>query len=100
MRELRATYRLQLHAGFTFAEAVAAGPSRTVLGISPSSLSPSLAAAKASTHGYAVIDPERMSDARGGARGFERLVQRAHAAGLGILLDIVPNHMSISGRGN
>lgn len=100
MRELRATYRLQLHAGFTFADAEAAVPYLAELGISHLYLSPILAAAEGSTHGYDVIDPERISDVLGGARGFERLVERAHAAGLGILLDIVPNHMSISGRGN
>ncbi|HEX5063561.1 MAG TPA: alpha-amylase family glycosyl hydrolase, partial [Kofleriaceae bacterium] len=100
MIEPRATYRLQLHAGFTFADAAAAVPYLAELGISHLYLSPILTAAKGSTHGYDVLDPERISDELGGEEGFAKLVATAHAAGLGILLDIVPNHMSIAGKGN
>jgi len=100
MREPRATYRLQLHAGFTFADAAAAVPYLADLGISHLYLSPILTAAQGSTHGYDVIDPERISEALGGEEGFGKLVAAAHGAGLGILLDIVPNHMSIAGKGN
>ncbi|HEY5922816.1 MAG TPA: malto-oligosyltrehalose synthase [Kofleriaceae bacterium] len=96
MQQPRATYRLQLHAGFTFADAVAAVPYLAELGISHLYLSPILTAAKGSTHGYDVVDPERINDELGGEQGFARLVEAAHAAGLGILLDIVPNHMSIA----
>jgi (1->4)-alpha-D-glucan 1-alpha-D-glucosylmutase len=96
----RATYRLQLHEGFTFADATAAVPYLAELGISHLYLSPILTAAKGSTHGYDVVDPERISDALGGEAGFDKLVQAAHAAGMGILLDIVPNHMSIAGTAN
>jgi (1->4)-alpha-D-glucan 1-alpha-D-glucosylmutase len=96
MRNPRATYRLQLHAGFTFADATAAVPYLAELGISHLYLSPILTATKGSTHGYDVVDPERINDELGGAEGFAQLVQAAHAADMGILLDIVPNHMSIS----
>ncbi len=100
MIEPRATYRLQLHAGFTFADAKAAIPYLAELGISHLYLSPILTAAAGSTHGYDVVDPEHISEVLGGEEGFARLVAAAHDAGLGILLDIVPNHMSIAGKGN
>ena len=94
----RATYRLQLHAGFTFADARAAVPYLAELGISHLYLSPVLQAAPGSTHGYDVVDPDRVSAELGGEDGFCELAVAAQAAGLGILLDIVPNHMSIAGN--
>lgn len=96
----RATYRLQLHGGFTFADARAALPYLCELGISHLYLSPIMQAAPGSTHGYDVVDPERVSEELGGEDGFRALAVAADAAGLGILLDIVPNHMSIAGTGN
>lgn len=96
----RATYRLQLHPGFGFAEAAAAVPYLAELGISHLYLSPVMQAAEGSMHGYDVVDPDRASEALGGEAGFEALVRAAKEAGLGILLDIVPNHMSIAGTGN
>ena len=96
----RATYRLQLHAGFTFADAAAAVPYLAELGISHLYLSPVLQAAPGSTHGYDIVDPDRVNGELGGEDGFRALVAAAHAAGLGILLDIVPNHMSIAGTAN
>ena len=96
----RATYRLQLHPGFGFADAAAAVPYLAELGISHLYLSPVLEAAPGSTHGYDVVDPDRVSAALGGEPGFAALAEAAHAAGLGILLDIVPNHMSIAGTEN
>jgi len=98
--EPRATYRLQLHAGFTFADAVASIPYFAELGISHLYLSPILTAAEGSTHGYDVTDPERVSAVLGGDEGLHKLVHAAHTAGIGILLDIVPNHMSITGPSN
>ena len=99
-RPMRATYRLQLTPGFGFADAAERVPSLARLGISHLYLSPVLAAAKGSTHGYDVIDHSTISEALGGEAGFHALVQRAHASGLGLILDIVPNHMSIGDRGN
>ncbi len=96
----RATYRLQLHAGFTFADARAALPYLVELGISHLYLSPVLQAAPGSMHGYDVVDPDRVSAELGGEDELRALVDATHAAGLGILLDIVPNHMSIAGAGN
>jgi (1->4)-alpha-D-glucan 1-alpha-D-glucosylmutase len=98
--EPRATYRLQLHAGFTFADALAAMPYFSELGISHLYLSPILTAAEGSTHGYDVVDPDRISPVLGGDEGLKQLVDAAQAAGIGILLDIVPNHMSIAGHAN
>lgn len=89
------TYRLQLHAGFGFAEARAIVPYLARLGIAQLYLSPVLAARQGSTHGYDVVDPTRVSDALGGEAGLRALVATARQAGLGILLDIVPNHMAV-----
>jgi (1->4)-alpha-D-glucan 1-alpha-D-glucosylmutase len=90
----RATYRLQLTADFGFAHARALVPYLRDLGISHLYLSPSFQARPGSTHGYDVTDPGRLSDALGGEDGFRELATAAHAAGLGIALDVVPNHMA------
>jgi (1->4)-alpha-D-glucan 1-alpha-D-glucosylmutase len=92
--ELRAAYRLQLTAGFGFAAARSLVPYLRDLGISHLYLSPSLQARPDSAHGYDVIDPTRLSDALGGASEFERLSGAARGAGVGLLLDVVPNHMA------
>ncbi|MDQ6746202.1 MAG: malto-oligosyltrehalose synthase [Actinomycetota bacterium] len=94
MSELRATYRLQLTPGFGFAAARSLVPYLRDLGISHLYLSPSLQARPGSTHGYDVIDPARMSEALGGEEGFRELAADARAAGMGIVLDVVPNHMA------
>jgi (1->4)-alpha-D-glucan 1-alpha-D-glucosylmutase len=91
---LRATYRLQLTSEFGFAAAQARIPYLRDLGISHLYLSPSLQARAGSTHGYDVIDPTRISEDLGGEAAFQALADAAHAAGLGIVLDLVPNHMS------
>jgi (1->4)-alpha-D-glucan 1-alpha-D-glucosylmutase len=92
---LRATYRLQLGADLTFAGAAALVPYLRDLGISHLYLSPVYAARAGSSHGYDVIDPTRLSDALGGEDGFRSLAATARAAGLGIVLDVVPNHMAV-----
>jgi (1->4)-alpha-D-glucan 1-alpha-D-glucosylmutase len=91
--ELRATYRLQLTSSFGFAAARALIPYLRDLGISHLYLSPSFQARPGSTHGYDVVDPSRLSDALGGEEEFLRMSGEARAAGMGIVLDIVPNHM-------
>ena len=88
-----ATYRLQLHAGFGFDDARRLVPYLHRLGVSHLYLSPVLAARPGSTHGYDVVDPTRANPALGGEPGFEALVDAAHERGMGVLLDIVPNHM-------
>jgi (1->4)-alpha-D-glucan 1-alpha-D-glucosylmutase len=92
--ELRATYRLQLTHEFGFAAARGLVPYLRDLGVSHLYLSPSLQARLGSTHGYDVIDPRRLSSALGGEREFERLSRAAREAGLGVILDVVPNHMA------
>src|ERR1700749_3279846 len=91
---LRATYRLQLTPDFGFAAAPGRIPYLRDLGISHLYLSPSLQARSGSTHGYDVIDPTRISEDLGGEAAFRELAEAAHAAGLGIVLDLVPNHMA------
>jgi (1->4)-alpha-D-glucan 1-alpha-D-glucosylmutase len=88
---------LQLGAGMTFGDAAALVPYLRDLGVSHLYLSPVFAAREGSTHGYDVIDPTRVSDALGDEDGFRALAATARAAGLGIVLDIVPNHMATDG---
>jgi len=97
---LRATYRLQLHAGFTFADAEAIVPYLADLGISHVYASPITTAAKGSTHGYDVIDPTRINPELGGEEGLLRLVAALKACGMGLIIDIVPNHMGVAGDEN
>src|SRR3712207_4925377 len=94
MAQFRATYRLQLGEELTFARARELVPYLRDLGVSHLYLSPSFAAREGSTHGYDVVDPTRISDALGGEAEFRALAVAAHDAGLGIVLDIVPNHMA------
>jgi (1->4)-alpha-D-glucan 1-alpha-D-glucosylmutase len=89
---VRATYRLQLSPELDFAAVAGLVPYLRDLGISHLYLSPSLHARAGSTHGYDVVDPTRISDALGGEDGLRAL----RAAGLPIVLDIVPNHMGVS----
>jgi (1->4)-alpha-D-glucan 1-alpha-D-glucosylmutase len=89
-RELRATYRLQLGPNLTFGHVEELVPYLQDLGVSHLYLSPSFQAREGSTHGYDVIDPTKVSDALGGEEGLRELSE----AGLGIVLDIVPNHMA------
>lgn len=90
----RATYRLQFHAGFTFDNAVAILPYLERMGVSHVYASPLFAARAGSNHGYDVVDPTRINPELGGEEGFARLSDRLRAAGMGLLLDIVPNHMA------
>jgi (1->4)-alpha-D-glucan 1-alpha-D-glucosylmutase len=90
----RATYRLQLTPEFGFAAARALIPYLRDLGVSHLYLSPSLQARAGSTHGYDVVDPTRISDELGGEDELRALAAAAHGAGLGLVLDVVPNHMA------
>lgn len=91
-----ATYRLQLRPGFGFAEAGAVVPYLAKLGVSHVYLSPFLQAAPGSTHGYDVVDPGRANDELGGNEGYAQLCAVLRRYGLGQILDVVPNHMSIA----
>jgi (1->4)-alpha-D-glucan 1-alpha-D-glucosylmutase len=86
---LRATYRLQLGPRMRFDDVRALVPYLRDLGISHLYLSPTLQARSGSTHGYDVVDPTRVSESLGGEDGLRALAE----AGLGLILDIVPNHM-------
>ena len=94
MTDFRATYRLQLAGDFGFAAARELVPYLAELGVSHLYLPPSFQARPGSTHGYDVVDPSRFSDALGGEGEFMALVDAAGAAGLGVVLDVVPNHMA------
>ncbi len=95
-----ATYRLQLHAGFGFDDAAAIADYLHDLGISHVYSSPYLQAAPGSKHGYDVVDHHKVNDELGGAEAHDRFSLRLGACGLGQVLDLVPNHMAISGRRN
>lgn len=91
---LRATYRLQLRNGVGFADAAALAPYLALLGVSHLYLSPPFTARAGSTHGYDVADPTALDPALGGDDGFREMAAALHAHGLGLILDIVPNHVA------
>jgi (1->4)-alpha-D-glucan 1-alpha-D-glucosylmutase len=91
---LRATYRLQLGTDLDFAAARELLPYIADLGCSHLYLSPSFQAREGSTHGYDVIDPGAISDALGGEDGLRALADAARGYGMGVILDVVPNHMA------
>jgi (1->4)-alpha-D-glucan 1-alpha-D-glucosylmutase len=91
-----ATYRLQLTRGLGFAAARALVPYLRALGVSHLYLSPVLQARRGSAHGYDVVDPGRVSEGLGGEAGLREL----RRAGLGVILDVVPNHMAASDEEN
>ncbi|BCI69762.1 malto-oligosyltrehalose synthase [Sphingomonas sp. S17] len=96
----RATYRFQFHKDFPFARAEALLPYLDRLGISHVYASPITTAAAGSTHGYDVIDPTRINPELGGEEAFRSLAQSARDRGMGLIIDIVPNHMGVGGGGN
>ena len=89
------TYRLQLSAAFTLDDAAAQVGYLARLGVTHAYLSPVLRAAPGSTHGYDVVDHEEISPALGGRAALDRLAQAARGAGLGLIVDVVPNHMAV-----
>jgi (1->4)-alpha-D-glucan 1-alpha-D-glucosylmutase len=91
-----ATYRLQLRPGFGFDDAAAVTGYLADLGVSHVYVSPYLQAAPGSTHGYDVVDHSRVNAELGGAEAHERFRLALREAGLGQVLDIVPNHMAIT----
>ncbi len=96
----RATYRLQLHKDFTFADAEAIVPYLADLGISHAYLSPVTTATRGSMHGYDVVDPTRINPELGGEDAFRSLVAALRAHDMGVVIDIVPNHMGVAGGEN
>lgn len=96
MRTPGSTYRLQIRPSFTLFDAAELVPYLADLGVDWVYLSPILTAEEGSDHGYDVVDPSAVDPARGGAEGLKALSEAAHAAGLGVLVDIVPNHMGVA----
>ena len=92
-RTIGSTYRFQLTPDFGFAAVATQVDYLARLGVTHLYLSPILTARPGSTHGYDVVDPSSVSEALGGEDGLRRLADTAHDAGLGIVVDIVPNHM-------
>ncbi|MGR3571002.1 malto-oligosyltrehalose synthase [Brevirhabdus sp.] len=89
-----ATYRVQFRDGMTFDKAVEVVPYLQGLGVSHLYASPIFTATAGSTHGYDVTDYNEIDPAIGGREGFERLSRALKAAGMGLMIDIVPNHMA------
>jgi (1->4)-alpha-D-glucan 1-alpha-D-glucosylmutase len=95
-----ATYRVQLHAGFSFDDAAEVAGYLAALGVTHLYCSPILQAAAGSTHGYDVVDHSQLNEELGGEPGYRRLSRRLAETGLGLIVDIVPNHMALGGRSN
>jgi (1->4)-alpha-D-glucan 1-alpha-D-glucosylmutase len=96
----RSTYRLQLGTDLTLDQVLGLLPYLQNLGVSDLYLSPLFRARAESSHGYDVVDHGTIDPAIGDLAAFERLATAARKAGMGILLDVVPNHMGINDPGN
>jgi len=100
MRVPRATYRLQLGPGLTFDAAAALVDYLDALGVSDAYTSPFLETATRGSHGYDVADHDRLRAELGGEPAFQRLAAALGARGMGLLVDVVPNHMGIAQNRN
>jgi (1->4)-alpha-D-glucan 1-alpha-D-glucosylmutase len=89
---------MQLSKDFPFMAAEGLADYLAALGVSHLYTSPILQAAAGSSHGYDVVDPTRINEELGGEPGFRRMVAVLRDRGIGVLIDIVPNHMATSGR--
>jgi (1->4)-alpha-D-glucan 1-alpha-D-glucosylmutase len=96
----RATYRVQFHRDFPLARAEELVPYLDRLGISHIYASPITTAVPGSTHGYDVIDPTRVNPELGGEPALRSLVTALRRHGMGLVIDIVPNHMGVAGGHN
>ena len=92
----RATYRVQFHQGFGFSDAIRIVPYLAKLGVSHLYASPLTVARPGSPHGYDVVDPTRLNPELGSGEDFDRLTAALASHDMGLLLDIVPNHMPAS----
>jgi (1->4)-alpha-D-glucan 1-alpha-D-glucosylmutase len=95
-----ATYRLQLNRDFTFNQATEVVPYLSALGISHCYISPCLKARAGSLHGYDIVDHNSLNPEIGSNEEFDRFVNTLHEHGMGLILDIVPNHMGVMGSDN
>lgn len=96
MKSPASTYRLQIRSGFTLFDAAETVPYLKSLGVDWVYLSPILTAEHGSDHGYDVTDPSSVDPERGGPDGLLALSTAARAHGLGVLVDIVPNHVGVA----
>lgn len=96
----RATLRLQFHSGFTFEDAGKHLDYFAALGVSHLYASPITTARPGSLHGYDTVDYSQVSEELGGEAGLKRLVAKLRERGMGLVIDIVPNHMGIGGSHN
>jgi (1->4)-alpha-D-glucan 1-alpha-D-glucosylmutase len=96
MRTPVSTYRLQIRQGFTLFDAAETVPYLHSLGVDWVYLSPVLTAEQGSDHGYDVTDPSAVDPERGGPEGLAAVSKAARAAGMGVLIDIVPNHVGVA----
>ncbi|HTW88592.1 MAG TPA: malto-oligosyltrehalose synthase [Candidatus Binataceae bacterium] len=95
-----ATYRLQLHRGFTFADARGLVEYFNQLGISDCYISPLAQARSGSLHCYDVVDHRRLNPEIGGEQAFREFALKLRGLGMGVVSDTVPNHVCIADRGN
>jgi (1->4)-alpha-D-glucan 1-alpha-D-glucosylmutase len=96
----RSTLRLQFHKGFTFDDALAHVEYFAALGVSHLYASPVTTAEPGSMHGYDTVDYSRISAECGGEAGLKRLVEKLRERGMGLIVDVVPNHMGVGGSSN
>ncbi|AXJ08236.1 malto-oligosyltrehalose synthase [Arthrobacter sp. PM3] len=96
MRTPASTYRLQIRPGFTLQDAARIVPYLKSLGVDWIYLSPILTAERGSDHGYDVTDPSAVDPDRGGPEGLLAASAAAREAGMGVLVDIVPNHVGVA----
>jgi (1->4)-alpha-D-glucan 1-alpha-D-glucosylmutase len=94
-----ATYRLQITADFTLYDAAAVAGYLAELGVGAVYVSPLLRSSTGSSHGYDVVDHRLVDPDRGGEAGLATLAHACRAAGLGLVVDIVPNHMGVADPG-
>ena len=96
----RSTLRLQFHRGFTFDDAAKHVDYFAALGISHVYASPITTAEPGSMHGYDTVDYTQVNAECGGEAGLKRLVDKLHAHNMGLIVDVVPNHMGVGGSSN
>ncbi|WP_052223276.1 malto-oligosyltrehalose synthase [Novosphingobium malaysiense] len=96
----RATYRLQFHKDFTFTDALGIVAYLDELGVSHVYSSPITTARRGSLHGYDVTDPTRVNPELGGEPGLRQLAAALREREMGLIIDIVPNHMGVAGGEN
>ncbi|HWO09417.1 MAG TPA: malto-oligosyltrehalose synthase, partial [Polyangiaceae bacterium] len=94
------SYRLQFHAGFTLRHALELVDYLARLGVSHVYASPILTARAGSTHGYDIVNHNQLNPELGTPEDFDAFVSALHARGMGLILDIVPNHMGVGGKDN